>query len=271
MKISYDIIIKILFYVVRTVLILWQLIFLCGAGFLAAFVDSIAGGGGLISVPAFLIAGFPAHIALGTNKFAATTASFTSSIKFAKSGKVNFKILKYIIPFTLVGAILGVKAVLLINQQFLYPIVMILIVFVGIYSLFSKNIGVENKFQGITKLNLFLGILLGFSIGFYDGFFGPGTGSFLIFGLIHIFKFDFTNASGNAKILNFVSNVTSLVMFALSGKIRFSYGIIVAVFMIIGAELGTKAALNKGTKLIKPIFIIMSLGVAVKILIQYYL
>lgn len=248
-----------------------NLIFLCIAGFVAAFVDSIAGGGGLISVPAFFIAGFPAHLALGTNKFAATTASFTSSLKFARSGKVNFKVLKYIIPFTLIGAALGVKTVLLIDQNFLYPIVMGLILFVGIYSLFSKSIGVENRFEGVTKKNLFLGILLGFTIGFYDGFFGPGTGSFLIFGLIHIFKWDFTNAGGNAKFLNFISNVTSLVMFAIGGKINYAYGIPVALFMIVGAQLGTRAALSKGTKLIKPIFVIMSLGVAIKILIEHYL
>lgn len=245
-----------------------NLFFLCIAGFLAAFVDSIAGGGGLISVPAFLIAGFNPHYALGTNKFAATTASFTSSLKFAKSGKVNFKVLKFIIPFTLVGAALGVKTVLLINQEFLYPLVMVMVLFVGIYSLFSKTIGLDNKFEKITPTNITLGILLGFSIGFYDGFFGPGTGSFLIFGLIHIFKFDFTNASGNAKFLNFVSNITSLVMFAIEGKIQYLYGIPIALFMIVGAQLGTKAALAKGSKLIKPIFVTMSLGVAIKMLIN---
>ncbi|WP_032120923.1 TSUP family transporter [Clostridium amazonitimonense] len=250
---------------------MWNLVFLCFAGFLASFVDSIAGGGGLISVPAFFIAGFPVHYALGTNKFAATTGSFTSSLKFALSGKVNFKLIKYIIPFTFIGAVLGVKTVLLISQDFLYPLVMALILFVGIYSLFSKTIGLENKFTGITKLNLFLGILLGFVIGFYDGFFGPGTGSFLIFGLISIFKFDFTHASGNAKFLNFVSNITSLLVFALEGKINYLYGIPIAMFMIIGANLGTKAALTKGSKLIKPIFVVMSLGVALKILIENYL
>lgn len=250
---------------------MWNLVFLCFAGFLASFVDSIAGGGGLISVPAFFIAGFSPYFALGTNKFAATTGSFTSSLRFARSGKVNFKVIKYIIPFTLIGAVLGVKAVLLINQDFLYPLVMALILFVGAYSLFSKNLGMENGFTKVTKLNLGLGILLGFTIGFYDGFFGPGTGSFLIFGLISIFKFDFVSASGNAKFLNFISNVTSLVVFAIEGKINYLYGIPIAIFMILGANLGTKTALNKGSKLIKPIFIVMSLGVALKLLIENYI
>lgn len=245
-----------------------NMIFLCIAGFIAAFVDSIAGGGGLISVPAFILAGLSPHLTLGTNKFSSTTASFTSSLKFAMSGKVNFKLIKFLAPFTLVGAALGVKTVLYIDQKFLNSLVLVLILFVGIYSLFSKNIGKANNFKGTTSKNIILGIILAFSLGFYDGFFGPGTGSFLIFGLLHIFGFDFINASGNAKFLNFVSNITSLVLFAFSGNIDYYYGLPVAIFMIMGARLGTKFALSEGTKLIKPIFVIMSLGVAVKMLIN---
>lgn len=243
-----------------------NIIFLCAAGFAAAFVDSIAGGGGLISVPAFIMAGLSPHLTLGTNKFSATTASFTSSMKFALSGKVNFKIIKFLAPFTLIGAALGVRTVLEIDQKFLNSLVLILILFVGVYSLFSKKLGSENKFKDITVSNIFTGIVLAFSLGFYDGFFGPGTGSFLIFGLIHIFGFDFVNASGNARFLNFISNITSLILFALNGNINYYYGVPVAIFMILGARLGTKFALTKGTRLIKPIFATMSLAVAIKML-----
>ena len=243
-----------------------NLILLCIAGFFAALVDSIAGGGGLISVPAFMLAGLPPRLTLGTNKFSATTASFTSSIKFIKSGKVKFDILKYLIPFTLIGAALGVYTNQKINEKFLYPMVLILILFVGIYSFFSKSVGLEYNFKGITVKTIFLGIMLAFSLGFYDGFFGPGTGSFLIFGLISIFGFDFLRASSNAKILNFISNITSLIIFALYKQIDYSYGIPVAIFMILGAQVGTKLAITKGSKLIKPIFITMSLAVAIKML-----
>lgn len=246
------------------------MIFLCVAGFFAAFVDSIAGGGGLISVPAFLLANLGPHATLGTNKFSATTASFTSSLKFARSGKVNFKLLRFIIPFTLIGAALGVNTVLQVDQKFLYSMVLVLVLFVGIYSLFSKSIGLENRFETATPKTILFGIILGFALGFYDGFFGPGTGSFLIFGLIHIFGFDFVNASGNAKLLNFISNITSLVLFAIHGNINYAYGIPVAIFMIIGARIGTKLALNKGSKLIKPIFVTMSLAVAVKMLYNMF-
>jgi uncharacterized membrane protein YfcA len=245
-----------------------KLLILCPAGFLAALVDSIAGGGGLISVPAYILAGIPPHLTLGTNKFSSTAASFTSSLKFARSGKVNFEILKYTAPLTLIGAVLGVKSVLKIDQTFLYPLVLVLILAVGIYSLFSKSTGMEDKYKGSTRKKLILGMILAFSLGFYDGFFGPGTGSFLIFGLISIFGFDFVKASGNAKFLNFVSNITSLIMFAINGKINFLLGIPVAIFMIFGARVGTVLALNKGSKLIKPIFITMSLGVAVKMIYE---
>lgn len=243
-----------------------SLIFLCTAGFFAAFIDSIAGGGGIISVPAFLLAGVPPHIALGTNKFSSSCASFTSSIKFAQSGKVDFKLLKYLIPFTLVGAILGVNTVLSIDTKYLNTIVLVLLLCVGAYNLFSKTIGIEDKFQSLNKINIFLGIILALFMGFYDGFFGPGTGSFLIFGLISIYGFDFIRAGGNGKVLNFVSNITSLVVFAINSSIDYKIGIPVALFMILGARTGTKIALSKGAKLMKPIFVTMSLAAAVRML-----
>ncbi|WP_284703664.1 TSUP family transporter [Clostridium swellfunianum] len=245
-----------------------KLLILCPAGFLAAMVDSIAGGGGLISVPAYLMAGVPPHLTLGTNKFSSTAASFTSSLKFARSGKVSSDLLKFIAPLTLVGAVLGVTSVLKISQAFLSTLVLVLILAVGLYTVFSKNIGLEDKFKGLTKKNIFLGMILALSLGFYDGFFGPGTGSFLIFGLISIFGFDFVKASGNGKVLNFISNITSLVMFALNGQINYMLGIPVAICMIFGARIGTVMALKRGAKLIKPIFIAMSLGVAIKMLYQ---
>jgi len=245
-----------------------KIIVLCLMGFTAAFVDSIAGGGGLISVPGFLMAGLDPHIALGTNKFCATSGSFTSSLKFASSGKVNFKLLKYLIPFTLTGSVLGVTIVQFISPDFLRGIVLVLVLIIGIYSLFSKSLGRKDNFSGMTKLNLFYGIVLAFSLGFYDGFFGPGTGSFLIFGFIKIFKFDFTKSIGNAKFLNFVSNISALIMFSLHHQIQYKLGLPVAIFMIIGARLGTKLAIKNGVKIIKPIFVTISLAIAIKMMFE---
>lgn len=247
---------------------IYKLIFLCVAGFFAAFVDSIAGGGGIISVPAYMIVGLPTHIALGTNKFAATMGSLTSSINFIRSGNCNFKLLKIVAPFTLIGSILGVKTVLLIDESFLQPLVLILILAIGIYTFFSKSLGEEDNFNGFTQKNLFLSILLGFSLGFYDGFFGPGTGTFLVFGFINILGLNFLKASANARVLNFVSNISALVTFAISGNINYLIGIPVCILMILGAKIGTRLAINKGNKIIKPIFITMAMAVAVKMLFQ---
>ena len=243
-----------------------NLIFLCTTCFFAAFVDSISGGGGIISLPAFLLAGIPPHLALGTNKFTSCCSTFSSSLKFAQSNKVDFDILKYLIPFSFIGAILGVTTVLSIQSSYINTIVLILLLFVGIYSLFSKAAGLEDRFEGFSKKNTLLGILLALVLGFYDGFLGAGVGAFLIFGLINIFKFDFVRAGGNCKVLNFVGNIAAVSMFAIRGQINYKIGIPVALFMIIGARLGAKVALNKGAKLIKPIFVTMALAVAIKML-----
>jgi hypothetical protein len=243
-----------------------NLIFLCTAGFIAAFVDSIAGGGGLISLPAFMLSGMPPHLALGTNKFSSSCASFTSSLKFALSGNVDFKLLKFIAPFTFIGAAVGTSVVLKINSAYLNSIVLVLLVFVSIYSLISKNIGNVDNFSGLTRKSIILGMCFAGILGFYDGFIGPGTGSFLIFGLIYIYKFDFLRSAGNAKVLNFISNITSLVIFVFNGQIDYKLGIPVALSMVVGARFGTKIAILRGSKIIKPIFVSISLCLAAKML-----
>lgn len=246
-----------------------NLFIICTLGFSAAAVDAIAGGGGLISLPALLMVGVPPHLALGTNKFSASTASLNSSITFARSGKVHIPLVKWQIPFTLVGALLGAWAVLSVSSAFLSKAVLVLILFVGIYTIFHKNLGMENNFKGLNSLNMAVGCLFALALGFYDGFFGPGTGSFLIFSFIALFGFDFVVASANAKVLNFTSNVASLLLFAWNGKILLTYGIPMALFMIVGSQVGTRLAIQRGAVLVKPIFIMMSLLVAAKLIYQY--
>lgn len=247
---------------------LLSLTVLCILGFLAAAVDAIAGGGGLISLPALLLVGVPPHLALGTNKFASTTASLNSSLTFARSGRVHFPLVKWQIPFTFLGASLGVLAVLHVNPDFLNKIVLVLILFVGIYTIAHKNLGMEDHFQGLKSSNIFYGIAFALLLGFYDGFFGPGTGSFLIFAFITIYQFDFVSASANAKVLNFTSNLASLILFAWNNKIVYLYGIPMALAMIIGSRVGTRLAITRGANLVKPIFVTMSLLVAVKLIWQ---
>jgi len=239
---------------------------LCLIGFAAAAVDAIAGGGGLISLPAIMAAGVPPHFALGTNKFSSSFGAVTSAYTFMRSGKVHIPLMKFAVPCTLAGSVIGVFTALRIDQKFLRLIILVLIFAVAIYTIAKKDFGSEDKFKGLTSRNIIQGCLFAFSLGFYDGFFGPGTGSFLIFLFIKVYGFDFTIAAGNSKVLNFVSNFTSLVMFAINGKIFYMLGIPIGLAMIAGARLGSKIAIKNGAKVIKPIFVTIALALTLKLL-----
>lgn len=243
-------------------------LFIACAAFLGAFVDAIAGGGGLITVPAYFIGGFPPHLALGTNKLSATFGSFSSTLEFLRQKKVSLELVKFLVPFTLVGAILGVRTVLFLDQSFLYPLVSILILIVGLYTYFKKDLGLTNSYTKATKNQWIIGVLMAFSIGFYDGFFGPGTGSFYLFAFIRFFGMDFVHAGGNTKVLNFVSNATSLAVFALAGKINWMFGLTAGIFSIVGSIIGTKVAIRKGSSFVKPIFLFMSFAVFLKVVLE---
>ena len=244
------------------------IVLLCMVGFAAAFLDSIAGGGGILTVPALMAAGLPPHLTLGTNKFSATNASFTSTLTFLNSKKIHIPLIKYILPFSFFGAVLGVRTVLQINEEYLRIIILVLLIFVALNTLFNKNVGTQNNFEGVNKKTIVIGCIVGFTIGFYDGFFGPGTGSILLYAFIRFFEFDFTIGTANARILNFTSNVTSLVLFAYYGRIVYAVGIPMALSMILGAFLGTRMAIKHGGKLIKPIFVTMSLAIVVKLFLD---
>lgn len=243
-------------------------IFLLIACFFAAFIDAIAGGGGLITIPAYLATGMPPHMALGSNKFSSFLSTIASSAKFVRSGKVNWPLLKKTMIFAFVGAALGVKTILLLDSKYLYPVTIVLLIAVLGYTLFNKKLGEDNEFEGLNKKNIFQGCVMSFALGFYDGFFGPGTGSFLIFLLIRIFKLDFTNASGNAKILNLISNLASLILFIYFKKVNYLYSIPVAIIMIFGAILGAKMAVLKGASFIKPIFVVVTTIVLIKMVAE---
>lgn len=242
---------------------------LCVVGFFASMVDAIAGGGGIISLPAYLVFGIKPQMALGTNKFSGTASSLTSSFQYFRFRKTNFSLLKYLIPWSLLGSSLGVFVVLNIDQNKLRLILIVLIVSIGFYSLFSRKMGESNLYKGFSLRTLFWGSFFAFLLGFYDGFFGPGTGSFLLFLFVKLFHFDFLHATGNAKVLNFISNITSLFLFALNGKIVYLYAIPVSIFMIFGAICGSKIAFIQGVKIIKPLFVIMSIAIAIKLFLNY--
>ncbi|KEO83248.1 membrane protein [Tumebacillus flagellatus] len=236
---------------------LGMLLFVMAAGFVASFVDSVVGGGGLISVPALLLTGLPTQVVLGTNKLAGTLSSFTSTVSFIRSGKVNFGLVKYLFPLSLLGSAAGVLVVKITPSDFLQPIVIVMLVAVTIYTLFRKNWGDQSTYKGLTKKVAVLGALAALGMGFYDGFFGPGTGSFLLFIFLTL-GFDFVGAAGNSKVLNFGSNLAGMVTFMSLGLVNYAYGIPMAVAMILGALVGSRVAIRKGASYVKPLFICVS-------------
>lgn len=232
--------------------------------FISAVIDAMVGGGGLISIPAYYSIGLNPHVVLGTNKLSASLSTSISAYKFWRAKKVHFEFVGKLIAFSFVGAALGVKTALAINPQYFKPISFFLLIFVFIYTILNKNLGEVHNYEGVNSKNMKLGRIMAFTIGFYDGFLGPGTGSFLIFFIIKIFKVDFNSASGNAKILNVSSNIISIVLFIIYRKVNFFYGIPIAFIMMIGAIIGTKLAITKGTKLTKPLFLIVTSVLIIK-------
>jgi uncharacterized protein len=234
-----------------------MIFFLMGAGFIASFIDSVVGGGGLISLPALLLTGMPPTLALGTNKMASVMGSCTSTVSFMKSGKIDIGIIKYLFPLSFIGSALGVIAVQQIPSQFLKPLVIVMLVVVTIYTFTKKEWGDISTYNGLTKRTAYLSGIISFALGFYDGFFGPGTGSFFIFAFLMI-GFDFVMAAGNSKALNFASNIAAVITFMYFGSINYYYAVPMGVAMILGAIVGSNLAIKKGAAYVRPLFLFMS-------------
>lgn len=231
--------------------------FLIFFGFMAAFIDSVVGGGGLISVPALLWTGLPPVMALGTNKGAAVMGAMTSFITFVRSGKVDTYLMRRLFPLSFIGSALGVFTVQLLPSSILRPLVVIMLIAVLLYSVCKKDWGKENHYTGLSTKMLALAGIVAFSLGFYDGFFGPGAGSFMLFGLLMV-GFDFLGAAANARTLNFASNISAVIFFGYLGQIEFAYAIPMGLSMIAGAYCGANLALKKGVGYVRPLFILMT-------------
>lgn len=237
-------------------------------GFIASFLNAIVGGGGLISLPALLFVGLPPSVAIATNKLANTIGNGTSMLTFLRAGKIDRALIKKVVPFVFIGSMFGAFIVHLLSSAILKPLMLIMLIVIAIYTIFKKDWGqtTERKVLSRGKKLLFLGILI--IIGFYDGFFGPGTGSFIIFAFLFV-GYDFLQAAGNAKALNFTSNLAALLMFLFLGEVNFTYGLIMGITMIFGAYLGSKFALGKGSSYMRIIFIIVTLTLIAKNIWDY--
>lgn len=235
-----------------------QFLIACPLTFLAGLVDAIAGGGGLISLPAILLAGVPAHLALGTNKLCSVFGTATSAWRFTKHGYVQLKKVLWFIPVSLVGSVLGTELTLHVNEKIVEYMMILILPIVAFYVLKNKKIGCETVAGTIPPKKAFLiALLLSFVLGTYDGFYGPGSGTFLILTLSGAAKFSMREAAGTTKIINLASNVASLVVFILNGKVIFSLGLATAACCALGNFIGAGMVLHGAQKIVRPMVLVV--------------
>lgn len=236
------------------------------AAFLAAFIDSIVGGGGVITLPALLAAGLPPHLALGTNKLAATGASLMATARYTAAGHVDLRTALSLIPLSVVGAFLGAAAVLAVEARLVRSLVIVVMVAMTLYVLLRPSLGRDDRFPGLTP-GLFLALgAPALLIGFYDGFLGPGTGSLLLFAFLGIGGFGFLRAAAHGRILNFASNLAALALFALRDQVDYQVGLPMMAAMLGGAYFGSHFGMRHGTRWVKPLFLAMTLAILARLL-----
>ena len=235
-------------------------------GIFAGTIDTLAGGGGLITIPALLWAGLPPAAALATNKLQSVFGTFTASAYFIKKKLVDLKQMKLMIAMAFFGSILGGFILMQIDATILAKAIPILLITIGIYFLVVKDIGQVEKHQVISKTIFAVSIVL--IIGFYDGFFGPGTGSFFTIAFIHFLGYNISNATAQTKVLNFTTNFGSVLFFIAFGQIYILLGLVMGMGQILGALLGARLVMLKGQKIIRPIIVIMSFAMSAKLLLS---
>ncbi len=246
---------------------LLQLIPLCFFAFLAGFIDSIAGGGGLIQLPAMLavLPGAPVVMLLSTNKLASSCGTGMAVYQYSRKVPIHWK---EMLPIACAAFCAGIGGALIathVPNHWMRPLVTGLLILILVYTLLKKDFGSLRNAGGIAaNKRMIFGLAAGIGIGFYDGFFGPGTGNFLILALIFIYGMDFLRASASSKIINLATNLGALLLFAVSGYGYFLLGLLMAVFNIAGAVCGVRVAVLKGSRFIRILFMVVVAGLLIK-------
>lgn len=245
---------------------------ICPLIFLAGFADSIAGGGGIISLPAYVLAGMPLLFAYGTNKFAMSLGTSISAIKYYKSGNVRLAPALCAVLGALLGANIGARLAMLLDEKYLGYCMMVLLPVVAAFLIFNRKFGEAKLEKSVSRQKeLIVSAVVGLFVGAYDGFFGPGAGTFYTLLFVSLLGYTLLNASGNARVVNLASNIGALIAYVTQGKVLFAIGIPAAVCAIAGNYIGSRLAIKNGARFIRPIMVAMVLLLFIKILSDYAL
>lgn len=246
----------------------FSLLILVVAGFVASFIDAQVGGGGIITLPAYLLVGLPPHQALGTNKVGGTASALVASINYVRSGLVGLEeVLRYV-GFSLVGGAVGVYLALGTDGRYLIPAVLVVMVAMTLWILLRPAFGKTESSRPLWMAWAMAGAAL--LIGLYDGILGPGTGSMLLVAIVALLGFTYRQASGLGRVLNLGSNVSALTYFVISNQVDWSLGIPMAVSMGIGGYVGSHVNLRHGDKTLKPLLVVVSLLLMGLLVYRYY-
>ena len=245
---------------------LLMLLFLIAA--VAGWVDTLAGGGGLITVPTLLLTGMSPSMAIATNKLQGSMGTFVASLYFVRTQFVCLNEMKGMITLTFIGSVLGSWLLLQIDSNKLVLFLPFLLMAMGLYVLLSPNFNDEQKQQKLSRFCFIL--LLCPLLGFYDGFFGPGTGSLMALAFVSVLGFGLSKGTAQAKILNLTSNVAALLYFIIFGEVAWVIGGVMAVGQLLGSSIGARMVMSKGARLIKPVVVIVCFGMSINILIKHY-
>ena len=242
-------------------------LFLLAASFFAGFIDSIAGGGGLIQLPALLI-GLPksetAEV-LGTNKLSSIFGTSTAAVLYRKQIKPDPKVLLAMGLPALLGSAGGAMLASKIPTSSMRPMVLVLLIIVAVYTWFKPDLGKFENLRHLPKRRVQIAAVAGVVIGFYDGIFGPGTGSFLMLILVASLGYAFITASAIAKVVNVATNVGAILVFGINGAVIWQIGIIMGVANISGAVIGARLAIKGGSTLVRKVFLLVTVALIVKV------
>ena len=234
----------------------------------AGCIDTIAGGGGLIALPALLLVGVPPAAALATNKLQGSGGTLAASLHFLSQGTVSLGRMRLTVAMTLAGAVAGVWLVLRLDTLVLQAVIPFLLIAMGLYFACSPRLGVADRQQrlGYRPFSVTAAPLL----GFYDGFFGPGTGTFMTLALVGLWGHSLTKATAHTKVLNCTSNLASLLYFIGFGEIYWQVGLIMLAGQIAGASVGARLVLAKGADLIRPLVAVVCFAMAMRLLWSWF-
>ena len=245
-----------------------EFLIVCPLAFLAGFVDAIAGGGGLISLPAYIFAGLPVHLALGTNKLSNSMGTLIATIRYALRGYMIREFVLVAVPVALAGSWAGSNTALATGDTAFKIIMLAVLPFVAFFVLRTRDLDSFSKVELPQRRALAITAGIALAIGFYDGFYGPGTGTFLMLLLTALAHQDIRHAQGTTKAVNLSTNLAALAVFAVNGQVLLGLGLIAGAFNIAGNWLGAQSFIGKGYAIARPVMLMVIAAFAVKLIVD---